>query len=134
MNNAVARRYRADGMASTPPGRLLVMLYDRLQIDLERAEEAIAGGSVEAAHRALVHAQEIVFELKLALDVTVWPEGQALDDIYEYLLRQLVVANTTKSAAVVHECQGIVAPLAESWHDALRLSAPAVSIGSGVSA
>ncbi len=135
MNSSVANRYRSDGMASTPPGRILTMLYDRMLLDFDRAIDAIGRRSVEEAHGALVHAQEIVFELQMALDVTVWPEGRALNDIYTYLLEQLTLANTRKSVEIITICRDIVAPLGESWHDALRqTSAPTTSLSEGLSA
>ncbi len=136
MNSSVANRYRSDGMASTPPGRLLTMLYDRLLLDFDRADDAIGRRSIEEAHKALVHAQEIVFELHMALDVTVWPEGQALADLYVYLKERLELANVKKSSTIVDECRAVVAPLAESWHEAFRQTSTSSSsaLRSGVSA
>lgn len=127
MNSSVANRYRSDGMASTPPGRLLTMLYDRMLLDFDRAIEAIEQRSIEDAHNALIHAQEIVFELHMALNLEAWPEGAALADLYVYLTEQLAVANATKSIALVEECRAVVEPLAQSWHEAYRQT----SLGGG---
>ena len=37
-------RYIGDTVTTASPQRLLVMLYDRLALDLERAQAALAGG------------------------------------------------------------------------------------------
>ena len=72
----------------------------------------------QVAHEVLVHAQEIVFELLSALDVDAWEGAAALSDLYTWLLRQLVQANTQQDAARVRHCRSLVEPLAEAWHQA----------------
>lgn len=111
-------RYRSDGLASQSPQRLLVLLYQRLGADLARAEACLLEGRPAGAHTQLVHAQDIVTELRLALDPTGWPEGAGLARLYAYLEQQLVMANVTKSAAIVSECRQLVTPLAEAWEGA----------------
>jgi flagellar protein FliS len=110
--------YHSDGMAASTPQKLVVLMFERIGLDLERAIAAIDANRVEAAHRALLNAQDIVFELQLALDVEVWPEGAELASIYHYLLGMLVDANLRKSADVVRQCRDIVTPLSESWGEA----------------
>lgn len=113
-------RYRTDGLASQSPQRLLVLLYQRLAVDLERAEASLSTGDRGGAHAPLVHAQEIVGELRLALDVGAWPAAQGLAELYGYLEQRLVTANVTKSAAAVTECRALVAPLVDAWEAAYR--------------
>jgi flagellar secretion chaperone FliS len=113
-------RYRTDGLASQSPQRLLVLLYQRLGADLQRAEACLATGDRTGAHVLLVHAQDIVSELRLALDVDAWPGGPGLAELYHYLEQRLVAANVTKSAALVAECRAVVAPLIDAWEDAYR--------------
>ncbi len=106
MNYSVANRYRSDGMASTPPGRLLTMLYDRMLLDFDRAIDAIERREIEEAHNALIHAQEIVFELHMALDLEAWPDGGALADLYVYLTEQLAAANAEEIGRPHRELPG----------------------------
>ena len=42
-------RYLGDAVATSSPQQILVMLYDRLALDLERAQKAVAAGEREAA-------------------------------------------------------------------------------------
>jgi flagellar protein FliS len=107
-------------MAASSPQKLVVLMFERIGLDLERAIVAIDRNHVEAAHRALLNAQDIVFELQVALDLEVWPEGAELASIYDYLLGLLVEANLRKSIDLVRQCLGIVNPLTETWGEAYR--------------
>jgi len=94
------------------------MLYDRLARDLYDAAAAIGSRDLAQANQLLQHAQEIVSVLDQALDIEVWPAGQGLAQIYEFLIRHLMTANLKKSAANVEECLSLVEPLAEAWREA----------------
>ena len=117
----LASIYQSDGMAASTPQKLVVLMFERINLDLERAIVAIDARHVEAAHRALLNAQDIVFELQMALDLEVWPDGAELASIYDYLLGMLVDANLKKSAEMVRKCLDIVSPLTDSWGEAYRL-------------
>lgn len=117
---ALANRYQADGMSASSPQKLLLAVFERLLKDLDTATEAIEAGRVEAAHRALVHAQDLVLELNLALEPEVWPAAAELRALYEHLMDLLVEANLAKSTDLVWRCRAIVGPLAETWQEAHR--------------
>ena len=51
------------------PGRMIVALYERLAVDLERARAGDRGVGPATAHECLLHAQSIVSELHDTLDV-----------------------------------------------------------------
>ena len=65
-------RYVQDAVSTASPATLLVMLYDRLVLDLLRAETALRDGKRDAANEQLAHAQDIISELANTLDVDVW--------------------------------------------------------------
>ena len=117
-------RYARDSVSTASPARLVTMLYDRLVRDLGAAELALAVPDLEAAHHELVHAQAIVHELASSLDLTTWPEGDGLANLYAWLLERLIAANTAKNAAIVAECRDIVEPLREAWHEAANAQTP----------
>jgi len=138
----LASRYKADGMAVSSPQKLVVLIYDRLARDLDTALAAIDAGDVEGAHKALVNAQDLVFELQMALDADLWEGARDLAAIYDYLHGLLVAANLKKSAEQVRRCVEIVTPLRESWTEAYQMiqrgevvvpakAAPAVPVAAG---
>lgn len=117
--------YASDAVETASPQRLLVMLYDRLALDLERAELAIKQRNPSNAHTALVHAQDIIIELRATLNLEVWPAGQQLGLVYDYVLELLVDANLRKAAEPVAACRALIAPIHDAWHQAAGLGARA---------
>lgn len=110
--------YMDASVATADPTRLLVMLCDRLVLDVQRALAAQVAGRHEDAHRQLVHAQAIVTELRLTLDPEGFSGGAELAALYDYLYRQLVQANITRDADLTEECEQIVTQVADTWRQA----------------
>jgi flagellar protein FliS len=124
--NAYARaasRYGDDAVSTASPQRLLVLLYDRLSLDLRRAHQAQVDGAREVAHSNLGHAQEIVAELLSSLDTTVWDGARDLSRLYTWLMTQLTKANVRMDASITADCLRVVEPLREAWTVAAGLSA-----------
>jgi flagellar protein FliS len=88
-------RYLRDSVNTASPAKLLIMLYDRLILDLAKGEEALRSGEREAANDRIVHAQEIVLELRTSLDVEAW-----------------------SGADRVAACRALVEPIREAWSEA----------------
>jgi flagellar protein FliS len=116
----LASRYQSDGMATASPRKLLVLLFDRLVKDFDQARDAITANRVEAAHDALVHAQEIVHELRLALDPEVWDGAEQLISIYDYVYDLLIQANQDKALVPLEEGYQLILPLHEAWTTAYQ--------------
>jgi flagellar protein FliS len=111
-------RYLGDKVTTASPQQLLVMLYDRLALDLERAEDALSGKDREEAHAQLLHAQDIVMELWTSLDVDAWEGGPRLASLYSWLHGELVLANVKGDRRRVADARRIVEPLRDAWHEA----------------
>ncbi|MGY1622011.1 flagellar export chaperone FliS [Geodermatophilus sp. SYSU D00965] len=111
-------RYLGDTVTTASPQRLLVMLYDRLALDLERAGGALATGDREQAAEQLQHAQEIVIELHSSLKVDAWEGGPRLSALYTWLLGELVQANVKGDRNRVASCLQVVEPLRDAWRQA----------------
>jgi flagellar secretion chaperone FliS len=111
-------RYVSDSVETMSPARLLVALYDRLVLDLDRADAAIVANDIAGAHHALVHAQDIVSELLNTLDLDAWPAAAQLASVYEYVIEQLIKANVHKDGGIVAECREIIEPLRDAWRQA----------------
>lgn len=118
MKADLAKRYHDDGTAVMSKPQLLLGLYERLVTDLERATAALVDTSIEQAHNALVHAQDIVDELNLALDVDSWDGGHDLRAIYNHVSSLLIEANVTKSPDPVRRCTELITPLNDAWRQA----------------
>jgi flagellar protein FliS len=120
---ALRARYIGDSVSTASPGRLLVMLYERLVLDLAQAEGALHSRDREATNRHLVHAQDIIMELRATLDLTAWEGAGRLANIYTFLLSELMAANVTADAARVTACRELVEPLLDAWRQAALAAA-----------
>ena len=122
-----SRRYTDDGVITASPGRLLTMLYDRLVLDLTRGENAQRAGDLSTAHTNLVHAQDIITELRATLKLDAWEGAAGLSGLYAWWLTELLGANVRKepdrTAAVRRQAES----LRDAWHEAVKASAPALA-------
>jgi len=116
-------RYARDAVQTASPVRLVTMLYDRLARDIDNAQLAISVSDHAVAHNSLRHAQDIVAELSASLDVGSWSGGEGLQQLYTWLLEQLVAANLTKDGALLAPVREVVESLREAWHEAANAQA-----------
>ena len=121
--NASVRNAYGDGMTTASPARLLVMLFERLGRDVEQAVLCQEAGDHLAANPLLIHAQQIIMELRSSLRHDVWDGAANLDAIYAWLHGRLIHANVNRDATITRECQGIIDPLVETWREAALASA-----------
>ena len=110
--------YLDASVATASPARLLVMLCDRLVLDITRGLDAQRTGDFGTAHTQLLHAQEIVLELRASLRTGEWDGGPGLASLYDFLHLELVRANVTRDAGTTEGCLGLVTDLAATWREA----------------
>jgi flagellar protein FliS len=122
-NTSLRQRYIADSITTASPVTLLVMLYDRLCLDVEHATAALEAQDRETASRCLVHAQDILHELRATLNVADWPAGRQLAALYSFLITELVRANVRQDADRATACLGIVRRLRDTWREAAERQA-----------
>jgi flagellar protein FliS len=115
--------YLGSMVSTASPARLLVLLYDRLILDLQRAHEAQTVGEHLSAGTHLLHAQEIILELQSSLDIEAWDGGGRLFGIYTWLYREMVRANVQRDLTATQSCIDLVQPLAEAWRGAALAAA-----------
>jgi flagellar protein FliS len=143
MTPSLRDRYLTDSINTASPAKLLLMLYDRLVLDLMQAEEAlravqqfeqardwVADPELRAqqqthrfevratANERLTHAQDIVLELRTTLNVDAWSGGPALADLYAWMLAEMMGANIGKDPDRVAACRALVEPLRDTWREA----------------
>jgi flagellar protein FliS len=111
-------RYLQDSINTASPGKLLVMLYERLVMDLVQGEEALRAGERERAHERITHGQEIILELRATLDLEAWDGAAGLASLYGFLITELIQANVQRDADKVAACRGLVEPLRDAWREA----------------
>ncbi|HEU4667071.1 MAG TPA: flagellar export chaperone FliS [Arthrobacter sp.] len=128
-NAAQRNQYLADSVLSAPPARLLTMLYDRLLVDLARAEVDQNAGHWAMASVHLLHAQAILNELSTSLDTDAWDGASSLLGIYNYATTALINANIQRDAGLTREAINLLEPLRQTWHEAAAVAPPAAADG-----
>ena len=107
-------------MVQTANGpRLLVMLCDRLAVDVVRAQVALEADDLKAVNESLQHAQKIVRVLRSALDPDGFKGGYELLAVYVFLENHLVKANLEKNLSVIRECANLIEPIRDAWSRAV---------------
>jgi len=123
MMNAATRQAREmfeQSVLTASPARLVVMLYDRLMLDLSRAERAQEGEDWAIARENLLHAQAIVAELQSSLDTETWDGGPGLFALYTYVSAAMVTANIHRDVAATRESIRLLGPLRDAWSEAAQ--------------
>ncbi|POH73839.1 flagellar export chaperone FliS [Arthrobacter glacialis] len=123
--------YQRDAILSAPPARLLTMLFDRLLLDLARAETAQNAEDWETASENLLHAQDIISELSGSLKPELWDGADQLLGVYNYAGSTLLQANIQRDRLLTQECIALLEPLRLAWHEAAALPTGAIPAAQG---
>lgn len=124
--------YVSDAVETATPQQLVLRLYDRLVVDLDRAASELRTAHEhphDNRHAApLVHAQEVILELRASLDVSAWSGAPALAGLYAFLLSLLTQANigggpVAARLDLVEQARTLVIPLRDAWHGASAATA-----------
>jgi flagellar protein FliS len=107
-------RFLQDRVLTATPGQRIVMLFDRLLLDLTRASMLAPTDSIEFRQH-VGHASQIVAELFGSLDRTAGGPVDNLLAIYGYLLNGLTGADLHKVVANLASMLDIVTALRATW-------------------
>lgn len=120
--------YQAQSVATASPAQLVTMLYDRalVAIGRVRAQDRSAPGALEVVNTELQRAQDIVTELRLALDHDRGGEiAQHLDLLYDFCLDRLLQANLHKDdPSHLDGVEKTLRGLREAWDEACVQQVP----------
>jgi flagellar protein FliS len=124
-------------MTATPAQRV-VMLFDRLGLDLTLAEAAVQDGTAEDMEgygTHLSHAMQIIAELQASLDQSAGGPAPNLASIYGYVLRELVAArggDRTRIGGVREIMTGLRSAFAQVAEDTSMAATQSSAAGSWV--
>lgn len=120
--NRARHAYMGASVATADPQRLLVMLCDRLVLDVTRGATALADGDTVGHRQHLFHAQDIVSELRTSLDVDGFAGGRELAALYDYVFARLASAVIHHDLPTTQECQALTESIADTWRQAALLA------------
>ncbi len=115
---AKTNAYTRVDVETASQGKLIVMLFNGAIKRAEEAKRQLGKGSRQGAHDNLIRAQEIMAELRGALNMQAGPIAVSLDRIYEYLQHLLVQANIKKSGEPIDTCIELMSSMRDTWREA----------------
>lgn len=108
------QRYLQTQVETATPVQRLLMLQNRLVLDLHAANDAFGEGSIEMVHTNLVHAQQIVLVLRDSLKGSDWSGAEPLRSVYWFVYQRLIDCNMTKDGSLLPLCITLVEQVVEA--------------------
>ncbi len=97
---------------------LILMLYDRAILSLDKAKKEILEKKHEAKHHSLTKVHDIVFELIQSLDQDKGGEiAASLLQLYYFVVREILDADTNQNTKAIDNAKGILSELRKTWKD-----------------
>jgi len=112
--------YQQTAIESTPPDKLLLMLYDGAIRFLNQAKNSMTNTDFVTANTNLLKAQDIITELMVTLNMD-YDISKNLYSLYEYFNYRLVQANIRKNVEPVDEVLAHLVDLRTAWAQAAIL-------------
>jgi|KBSMisStandDraft_5_1062788.scaffolds.fasta_scaffold850153_2 flagellar protein FliS len=104
------------GVAAADPHRLIVMLMDGALERIARARGCMQNGAMADKNQMISAAVAIIDELRCSLDLANGgPLAANLDDLYDYMCRQLIKANLNNRAATLDEVANLLNEIRSAW-------------------
>ena len=127
-----SREFVKDAILTATPAARLMMLLDRLEIDIRRAEQGFLDGDVYKRNIALLHAQDIVLNLRDTLRVDLWPGAAQLKTIYSFVYAEFVQANIFEDKKRFDWASHLLMEIVEAWRGANKAIMEKGAVGASV--
>jgi flagellar protein FliS len=129
--NAYAQVGVETGAMSASPHQLIVMLYDGARAAIARAKFHMEAGDIAGKGNAISKSIDIIDNgLRAVLDHNAGGEIAAdLERLYDYMSRQLMLANLRNDKALLDQVDGLLQNLASAW---AQVGNPAANSEQGV--
>lgn len=116
MSYNAANVYKKNSIDTAGGGELIVMLYEGAIRFLNIAIDNIGNfKKYDVVNTNILKCSDIINELRSSLDMKVGDLAVKLDSIYDYCLRELMIANTEKRKDKLIEVRSHLSDLLVSW-------------------
>ncbi len=112
-------QYLDSEVLAAEPIKLVQMLYRGALDAISGARRALVSGDIPTRSRLITKASAILNELALSLDHSKQPElCRNLVELYDYMLRRLIEANTQQIEPPLVEVERLLSDLLSAWQQA----------------
>lgn len=119
--NQPHQAYKQSSVNTASPGELTLLLYNGCLKFIKFAKKAMAENDIEQRNVNLIKAQNIILELMVTLNMDI-EISQNLAQMYDYIHRKLVEANTKNDIEILNEVEGYVVEFRDTWKEAMQLN------------
>lgn len=98
-------------------GKLIVMLFNGAIKRAQEAKRQLEKRNFQEAHNNLIRAQDILAELRGALNMKAGEIATNLDRIYEYFQHLLITANVRKETESIDQCCELLVSIRDTWQE-----------------
>ena len=126
MARNLAQNYRKAQFNTASPGQRVVMMYEGLSRELKKARHSMIKikediEMIEKTHNSISLSQQIILELKLALDKERGGEiAENLENLYDFWTTQLSEANHEQNSQKLGPVIEMVDELCDTWKQATK--------------
>jgi|Deesub1362B_J571_1020462.scaffolds.fasta_scaffold02236_4 flagellar protein FliS len=117
MQNGISA-YQRTQVETTNPVKLVLMLYERLEKELEQAKEKLRQGDMLGKGKSLLLCQDIVLALHDSLDLNVGEIAKNLQSLYLFMFREINEINLKKDEKRLGKLIDVVRTLRSGWEEA----------------
>ncbi|MGR3175260.1 MAG: flagellar export chaperone FliS [Candidatus Scalindua sp.] len=111
-----AESYKKMQIQTANPATLILMLFDRAIVLLDKAKNEILEKQHEDKGYTLTKANEIIAELAGSLDMEKGGEiASSLSRLYNFVMREILDADKNLNTNAIDNARRIVSELRESW-------------------
>jgi len=128
--NQPYQQYKQNSVNTASPGELTLMLYNGCLKFIKQGKLSIIQGNIEKRHESLVKAQDIMQELMVTLNMDIEISKNLLQ-MYDYIYRRLIDANTNNSIEILDEVEGFVTEFRDAWKEVIQITRKQQYAGSG---
>lgn len=118
--------YLQNQVMSASPAELILMLYEEGVRTLNKVELAFNNenpGRFEVINNGILHAQDVVVELTVALDLEKGGELSAnLQGLYQFMMDHLCLANAEKIKQPVIEVRELMTEMRDTWRKVVEMA------------
>ena len=115
--------YKRVDIETASQSKLIVMLFNGAIQRAEEAKRQMAKSNIGQVHENLLRAQDIVAELRGALNMSAGEIAVNLDRVYEYFQHLLIRANVQKDPALIDECVELMSSMRDTWTELFESTA-----------
>ena len=112
--------YRKVDVETASQGKLIVMLFNGAIQRAEEAKRQMQKRNTASAHNNLIRAQDIIAELRGALNMQAGEIARNLDRIYEYFQHSLIQANVRKDCDLIDHCIEMMSAMRTTWEETFQ--------------